>query len=161
MNLALPRDNAASTFANYSIFISGGSPLGSKSSKTIEMVFDAGLSLMGPELPEAIADHCMVTLDFRGSYEQVWIIGGRTKEGSSYKTQIHSGNDWVRGPDLIYARQEHACAVIKSEAFGNQELIIVAGGRDEMFGDNPFSSVEFHVSGTQYWYRGKFSQMTI
>ena len=149
--LIYPRDGAASTFANYSIFISGGNV----ASDRTELVSDNG-SELGPDLPTPLSEHCMVTLDFRGPNEQVWVIGGKTSEGSSYKTHIlRGGSEWETGPDLIYARQEHACVATKSKAYGNLELIVVAGGRDEMFGDRAFNSVEFHISGTEYWFRGK------
>ena len=153
--LIFPRNGGASTFANYSIFVSGGN-LDTNTSQTIELVSDNG-SELGPELPTPLSNHCMVTLDFRGPNEQVWVIGGKTSEGSSYKTYIlgNYSSDWKGGPDLIYARQEHACVATKSKAYGNQELIVVAGGRDEMFGDRAFNSVEFHISGSEYWFRGK------
>ena len=125
------------------------------SSDSTELVSDNG-SESGPDLPEPLSNHCMVTLDFRGPNEQVWVIGGTTTEGSSYKTYILGGDsDWESGPDLIYKRQEHACAATKSKAYGNQEIIVVAGGRDEMFGDIATNSVEFHISGSEYWFRGK------
>ena len=150
-DLLSPRDGAASTFANSSIFISGGNV----ASNSTELVSDNG-SELGPDLPAPLSNHCMVTLDFRGPNEQVWAIGGKTSEGSSYKTYIlGGGSNWESGPDLIYARQEHACVATKSKAYGNLELIVVAGGRDEMFGYNTFNSVEFHISGTEYWFRGK------
>ena len=150
-DLQYPRNGAASTFANSSIFISGGT----MSSDSTELVSDNG-SELGPDLPTPLSEHCMVTLDFRGPNEQVWVIGGKTSEGSSYKTHIlRGGSEWETGPDLIYARQEHACVATKSKAYGNLELIVVAGGRDEMFGDGAFNSVEFHISGTEYWFRGK------
>ena len=95
----------------------------------------------------------MVTLDALGSNEQVWIIGGNTPSGPTYKTHKLIGENWEKGPDLIYGRQEHACAVIESKAYDNKELIVVAGGRDE-FGRYSML-VEFHISGTQYWFRGK------
>ena len=153
--LIFPREQgAASTFANSSIFISGGTFF-TGTRKTVELVSDNG-SELGPDLPVPISDHCMVTLDFRGPNEQVWVIGGKTSEGSSYKTYIlGGGSDWESGPDLIYARQEHACVATKIKSFGNLEVIVVAGGRDEMFGDGAFNSVEFHISGTEYWFRGK------
>ena len=88
----------------------------------MEVVSDAGSLIMDLQLPEAIADHCMLTLDLRGPNEQVLIIGGRTLEGTTYKTHILGGNKWEKGPDLIYARQEHACAVIKSATFDNQGI---------------------------------------
>ena len=159
-DLQYPSDGAASTFANSSIFISGGNVASSRT----ELVSDNG-SELGPDLPIPLSNHCMVTLDFRGPNEQVWAIGGKTSEGSSYKTYILGGGygnydwDWERGPDLIYARQEHACVATKSKAYGNLELIVVAGGRDEMFGDGAFNSVEFHISGTEYWFRGKTRSM--
>ena len=152
-DLIYPRNSAASTFANNSIFISGGNVASSRT----ELVSDNG-SESGPDLPTPLSNHCMVTLDFRGPNERVWVIGGKTSEGSSYKTHILYLNydwDWENGPDLIYARQEHACVATKSKAYGNLELIVVAGGRDEMFGDGAFNSVEFHISGTEYWFRGK------
>ena len=150
-DLQYPRNGAASTFANSSIFISGGT----MSSDSTELVSDNG-SESGPDLPEPLSNHCMVTLDFRGPNEQVWVIGGKTTEGSSYKTYIlGGGSDWESGPDLIYKRQEHACAATKSKSYGNQEIIVVAGGRDEMFSDIATNSVEFHISGSEYWFRGK------
>ena len=48
-------------------------------------------------------------------------------------------------------RGSHGCAVTTGAQFGDQQLIIVAGGKNR---DGLLDSVEFHLIGSQYWFRG-------
>ena len=88
----------------------------------------------------------MVTFDGKA-----WIIGGRSDNRVTYNSYaLHFDfYTWERQPELIYARELHACAVMDN---GDTEMIVVAGGYGE-FG-NVLDTVEI-LKPNSYWERGK------
>ncbi len=87
----------------------------------------------GPSLPKPLERHCMVQLEDGTAI----VIGGR--DDWSYlneRTFFYSpgSNEFQDGPQLRSLKVEPACGVIKDGSTG-QEVVIVAGGRENEFGD--------------------------
>ena len=93
------------------------------------------------------------------------MIGGIVGPGFqsvTYKTYTFSdiGNGiWNREAGLIYARESHACGVIKSDFNQGNEMIVVAGGYGE-FG-NLLDTVEYLTSRNFNWQRGKIQLLVV
>ena len=87
----------------------------------------------GPKLPVPLEHHCMVEL----KDGTVWIIGGSkvSEPGSvSKKTYYLSAccDIWQPGPDLLIARQNPTCGVVKDPSNPDGiETIVVVGGKSE------------------------------
>ena len=62
------------------------------------------------ELPEPLADHCMVITRSPGIGRRLWVIGGSNKP-QRYRVEVHArplddpSAPWTRMPDLLDARQ--------------------------------------------------------
>ena len=62
------------------------------------------------ELPEPLADHCMVITRSPGTGRRLWVIGGSNKP-QRYRVEVHARPlddpraQWTRMPDLLDARQ--------------------------------------------------------
>ena len=62
------------------------------------------------ELPEPLADHCMVITGSPGAGRRLWVIGGSNKP-QRYRVEVHARPlddpraPWTRMPDLLDARQ--------------------------------------------------------
>ena len=64
-----------------------------------------------PDLPEPLADHCMViTRSAGGAGRRLWVLGGSNKP-QRYRVEVHARDlddprsGWTRMPDLLDARQ--------------------------------------------------------
>lgn len=63
-----------------------------------------------PDLPEPLADHCMVITRSSGGGRRLWVLGGSNKP-QRYRVEVHArdlddpSSGWVRMPDLLDARQ--------------------------------------------------------
>ena len=64
-----------------------------------------------PDLPEPLADHCMViTRSSRGAGRRLWVLGGSNKP-QRYRVEVHArdlddpNSGWIKMPDLLDARQ--------------------------------------------------------
>ena len=154
-NLAEPRIYSGN-FEIEGLLISGGYPLGSIASKTLEHFGDILQDNL--EIPEPTRAHCMAYGN-KIEAHSIWIIGGHTgqSEEESYVTAqtyyyyVHDGQ-WYPGSNLNFAREFHACSSIH---FGNQygeALIVVAGGRDE--DGNALDTVEFLLEDDGSWFSG-------
>ena len=64
---------------------------------------------LGWELPEPLADHCMVITRSSGIGRRLWVIGGSNKP-QRYRVEVHArplddpSAPWTRMPDLLDAR---------------------------------------------------------
>ncbi len=106
----------------------------------------------GPDLPIEVAYHCMVQLNSTTAM----LIGGRNKKkgyrNNTYLFDITSEEklkDWVKGPDLIRARNWHSCGVLTNPGDGSHQVVVAAGGCCHR------RSVEMWVVGSsQGWIKG-------
>ena len=85
-------------------------------------------SIQGPDLPNPLSSHCMVTLQ----PDQIMIIGGFKNRARSEETYIfHMSNldnvTYERGPDLSEKKNGMACGMIVTEDTGEQ-IVVSAGG---------------------------------
>ena len=154
-NLAEPRIYSGN-FEMEGLFLSGGYPLGSIASKTLEHF--GGILEDNLKIPEPTRAHCMA---YGNNIEahSIWIIGGHTgqSEEESYVTRqtyyyyVHDGQ-WYPGSNLNFAREFHACSSIHFGSQYGEALIVVAGGRDE--DGNALDTVEFLLEDDGSWFSG-------
>ena len=81
--------------------------------------------MQGPGLPIGIFHHAIVEI----GNEKVMLIGGRKRLDISAQTYIYNknDNDWLFGPLMIQAREDHAAGILTDEAT-LEEFVIVTGG---------------------------------
>ena len=80
----------------------------------------------GPNLPIPIDSHALVAIDTTLSL----LIGGRNIENAPIQTTHyfdHQAHNWIQGPDLMQAREDHAAGVVTDEVT-TEKLVIVTGG---------------------------------
>ena len=79
-------------------------------------------------MPYKVTAHCMVPLhDGR-----IMILGGFSPSLShERKVWIFNAttNEFTAGPNMIYSRSDHACALFKNPLNGNSFSVLVAGGK--------------------------------
>ena len=91
-------------------------------------VTPSGLKTLG-ELPEPVADHCMLVTK-SGARRRLWVIGGSSAP-QRYKVEVFAkdvdvqNSSWTRMPDLIDKRMWQGCVETK---LGYQTGILVVGG---------------------------------
>ena len=87
----------------------------------------------GPNLPLALAKHCMVKLNS----SMAMLIGGEISSGSiiaaTYFVDIPPGNGGSDrtgdpGPVMKTKRQAHSCGVLKNPGDSNSQVVVVMGG---------------------------------
>ena len=107
----------------------------------------------GPDLPNALKDHCVVNSD---EWMKAVIIGGSIGGMAGAiavdSTHIFCFDDqtWSQGPPLMHGRYMHSCGILKD---GNDYIIVTAGG----IGSTGYSlaSVElYNLLGGVAWYAG-------
>lgn len=82
---------------------------------SVRAITSGGEYLALPDLPEPLADHCLVITE-AGARRRLWVIGGSNKP-QRYRVEVHARdlNDpsglWTRMPDLLDARQWQGCAL--------------------------------------------------
>ena len=83
--------------------------------------------MQGPWLPIGIFHHAIV--EFRN--EKVMVIGGRNGFDVSAQTYIYNknNNEWLLGPSMIQAREDHAAGSLTDEAT-MEKFVLVTGGMD-------------------------------
>lgn len=108
-------------------------------------VFKDGSFETGPQLPEAVYDHCLVaTLDGKGI-----LTGGDTENAfASNKTWLYdwATNEWNLLPDLTIARAAHACGLTP------EGRVFVAGG--DWMGGGDLLSTEILTADMSAWETG-------
>ena len=83
--------------------------------------------MQGPGLPIGIFHHAIVEI----GNEKVMLIGGRKRLDISAQTYIYNktDNDWLFGPLMIQAREDHAAGILTDEAT-MEKFVLVTGGMD-------------------------------
>jgi hypothetical protein len=82
-------------------------------------------SIKGPDLPQAVYHHCLISVN-----DSVTLITGGWIGGSTDYCHYMSveGHYWYQGPDLITDRYWHGCGRFKSAAHQGRTVFIVSGG---------------------------------
>ena len=108
----------------------------------------------GPDLPNAVSDHCVVNSD---EWMKAIIIGGSIggMVGPNVVDSTHifcfDNQTWYQGPSLMHGRYMHSCGILKD---GNDYILVTAGGIGST--GYPLTSVELYkplVAGNS-WYAG-------
>ena len=141
--LTYPRVSAASVVINETIlFISGGTINGSLSNTTEFVTLDG--STLGPQMPIALENHCMVKLND----SMVAIIGGPTP----YQNQLYfldlNTMKWTAKPDLYSNIELFGCSIFY---FQENPFIMVAGGE---FNGFVYNSVDIFDVANKVWFEG-------
>jgi len=82
-----------------------------------------------PDLPEQLADTCLLVTDI-GGRKRLWVFGG-SNVPQRYRTEVYTkdldspNSDWVPMPELPDARMWHGCVVAEVDGVRG---IVVAGG---------------------------------
>jgi hypothetical protein len=142
------RESSASLTLNSShLWVTGGKN-GNGFLQTSEFVSIGQPSVQGPDLPYAVAGHCIVVVNSStallcgGGYN-----GGILNECHYMDWEDHS---WSQGPSMMTKRYWHSCGIFKSAAHQGRNIVIAAGG----FNDN-LDSVEMLDPTTNTWNEGK------
>ena len=104
----------------------------------------------GPELPIPIGYHALVAIDNTLSM----LIGGYTSEGATQTTHYfdHQGHNWIQGPDMMQAREDHAAGIVTDQVT-TEKLAIVTGGH---YSGIMLDSTEMLIN--QQWNQGKMAR---
>jgi hypothetical protein len=137
-------DSASLTLNSSHLWITGG--YGNGYLQTSEFVSIGQPSVKGPDLPYAVANHCLVGVNSStallcGGYNN----GGDLNECHYMDLVDHS---WSQGPSMMTKRRLHSCGIFKSAAHQGRNVVIAAGGYI-------FDSVEFLDPTTNTWNEGK------
>ena len=131
-NMAKKRKEFAVAELNGGVWAMGGKTTISASSmqSSTEIIYADGTILDGPDLPEARAKHCAVTLP----NGKVVIMGGRTSQSEVSKDVLiydPSTSNYTSGPQMAYGHVNFACAYFHSDKHGGRPVILSAGGRSQ------------------------------
>ena len=128
-NMAEKRQQFAVAELNGGVWAMGGFAFVDWSSLQIstEIIYTNGTILNGPDLPEARARHCAVTIP----NGKVFIMGGRTSQSAISKDVLiydPSTSTYTSGPDMFYEHETFACVIFYSDKHGGRPVILSAGG---------------------------------
>ena len=127
-NMAVARNQFAIAELNGGAWAMGGFTHGSWNFQiSTEIIYTNGNILNGPDLPEARARHCAVTLP----NGKVVIMGGRTSSSVLTKDVLiydPSTSTYTSGPDMAYGHENFACVHFYSDKHGGRPVILSAGG---------------------------------
>ena len=116
--------DSASVAVNGDLWVTGGGTESDSGNKSFFMKANGEIT-KGPDLPGAVTDHCIVSLN----NNEFAIIGGNGALGfSGNTTWIYNfaSQQWTKGPELKLPRFSHACAIFKD--IDDRKKIIVTGG---------------------------------
>ena len=123
-NLITPRQAAASVVMNDKLVIFGGYNAAGYILSTEEMD-EAGKATLGPSMPLTTKHHCAVKIN----HNTALIIGGADESVSIKFTYFYDfdGKTFKSGPDLMVARERHACGMLSSNG---KSFVVVTGGKN-------------------------------
>ena len=109
-------------------------------------------TIIGPDLPMAIAHHAMVAINSTCSM----VIGGHDEEDEySASTFYYDRNEgeWITGPSLIQKRYRHAAGIVTDEVTDEHFVAVTGGSYDGA--NNHHHSTEILQDGE--WVQGKIN----
>jgi hypothetical protein len=141
------REFSASLTLNSShLWVTGGYN-GNVRLQTSEFVSIGQAAVQGPDLPYAVAGHCLVGVNSSTAL----LCGGWN--GQDYN-ECHymdlEDHSWSQGPSMMTKRSFHSCGIFKSAAHQGRNIVIAAGGSNTANLD----SVEFLDLTTNTWNAG-------
>jgi hypothetical protein len=108
---------------------------------SVEIYTEDGFAV-GPELPQALHDHCLVSID----ENRFLVAGGLTSVGlassKAYVLDLSNGDSWTELPTAMHhARYGHVCQLVGEE-------VVIAGGN---VGGVPSDTVErFQIASRDF-----------
>jgi hypothetical protein len=117
--------------------------------QTSEFVSIGQPSVQGPDLPNAVGNHCLVGVNSSTAL----LCGGSNNGGDLNECHYMDLEDhsWSQGPFMMTKRRTRSCGIFKSAAHQGRNIVIAAGGYNGAFLD----SVEFLDPTTNTWNEGK------
>ena len=109
-------------------------------------------AIQGPDLPMALYAHAMVAINSTCSM----VIGGG-EDGTWHIFPLtyfydHNEGEWINGPSLMQAREQHAAGIVTDEVTG-EHFVTVTGGYP--YGGHSLDSTEILQDGE--WVQGKIN----
>jgi hypothetical protein len=140
------RWSASLTLNSSHLWITGG--YGNGFLQTSEFVSIGQAAVIGPDLPYAVCDHCLVGVNSSTAL----LCGGRNNGGKLNECHYMDLEDhsWSQGPSMMTKRSYHSCGIFKSAAHQGRNIVIAAGGINSGYLD----SVEFLDPTTNTWNEG-------
>jgi hypothetical protein len=126
-NMTEKRQQFAVAELNGGVWAMGGFASSWSFQNSTEIIYTNGTILDGPDLPEARARHCAVTLP----NGKVVIMGGRNSSYVITKDVLiydPSTSTYTSGPDMLYEHENFACVTFYSDKHGGRPVILGAGG---------------------------------
>jgi hypothetical protein len=143
-------ESASLTLNSSHLWVTGGKN-GNGFLQTSEFVSIGQPSVQGPDLPYAVAGHCLV-----GVNSSTALLCGGQKNYGGILNECHymdlEDHSWSPGPSMMTKRVEHSCVIFKSAAHQGRTVVIAAGGYNAY--DN-LDSVELLDPTTNKWIEGK------
>jgi hypothetical protein len=140
------RESSASLTLNSShLWVTGG--WNGNSLQTSEFVSIGQPSVQGPDLPYAVAWHCLV-----GVNSSTALLCGGDNSGTLNECHYMDLEDhsWSQGPSMMTKRRLHSCGIFKSAAHQGRNIVIAAGG----YNGASLDSVEMLDPTTNTWIEG-------
>jgi hypothetical protein len=145
--------SASLTLNSTHLWITGGINGNSKDLQTSELVSIGQPSVKGPDLPYAVYKHCLVGVNSSTAL----LCGGYNSAHGGVLNECHYMDwehySWSQGPSMITKRIDHSCAIFKSAAHQGGNVVIAAGGYNNV--DLDLDSVEILDPTTNTWNEGK------
>jgi len=142
-NMAIPKNSMASVAFPNALWVTGGDNSNYDSVKTTELIYLDGTVKNGPELPEAMASHCIA------QYEGKTFFVGKEKLWQVDNLDINNLDNiqWKVGPTYNLKRQYAGCGIVKSDQHGGRPLLVVAGGNGDSASKKTSEYLDFTLEG--------------
>jgi hypothetical protein len=117
--------------------------------QTSEFVSIGQAAVEGPDLPYAVAYHCLVGVNSSTAL----LCGGQNNGGNLNECHYMNllDHSWSPGPSMMTKRVLHSCGIFKSAAHEGRNIVIAAGG----YNGATLDSVEMLDFTTNTWNEGK------
>ena len=145
-SLSKPLMASAGAIINNTLYVTGGySQIEDAHINGTEFVSLVEGSRPGPMLPINVADHCLIKIDD----ESLLLTGGSHVIGRDHVKLKDtwffslSNASWTKGPDMLEARQKHACGSMTLKVDGHQILVVAGDFIEGQQNPRLIDSIEF------------------
>ncbi len=150
INMTTNRRHASSIVINKGriLWITGGrTQIYAKFNSTEFVSIASGRSDPGPDLPQPLGHHCILSLDESTAV----VIGGQWRSETTWFYSFESGV-WTSGPNLTHGRHDHVCGAMKDSLTGKRIAVTTTGYTWHQLSHS--NTTELLLQGTDRWILG-------